>query len=170
MSAYDGTAARADPSPRARDSRFPDPVLEGFEAPVTSGMLTIYADKLNWRPDMVYHLSNDAAFAAWDWGRGMGRPESLSALQAARSLDPHLRVLIAHGLYDLRTPYFTTVRQLRLLPPLAGAVPVRLSVYPGGHMFYFVDQSRKMLHDDAQGLLRDAAKAVSDPGETGGSR
>ena len=145
-------------------------MLDGFEAPVTSGMLTIYADKLNWRPDTVHHLSNNAAFAAWDWGRGISTPESLSALQVIRSVDPHLQVLIAHGLYDLRTPYFTTVRQLRLLPSLAGATPIRLSVYPGGHMFYFADQSRTMLHDDAGGLLRDAVKAVSDPGETGGSR
>ena len=116
----------------------------------------------------------------------MGAPESLTALQAARSVDPHLHVLIAHGLYDLRTPYFTTVRQLRLLPSLAGVAPVKLSVYPGGHMFYFTDASRAMLRDDARGLLRDDArgllrddgggllrdevKAVSDPGATGGSR
>ncbi len=186
VSVYDGTAARANPSPRALDSRFPDPVLDGFEAPVTSGMLAVYADKLNWRPDMVYSLSNNAAFAAWDWGRGMSTPESLTPLQAARSVDPHLHVLIAQGLYDLRTPYFTAVRQLRLLPPLAGVPPVKLSVYPGGHMFYFADSSRTMLRDDARtmlrddarelvrddakGLLRDAAKPVSDPGATGGSR
>ena len=162
-SVYDGTITRPNPMPRALASQFPDPVLSGFEAPVTSAMMAIYADKLNWRPDTVYHLSNDDVFSSWDWGRGVGRPESISALQAARSLDPHMRVLIAHGMFDLVIPYFSTVRTLRLLPKLDGAAPIELRVYPGGHMFYFDDSSRAALHDDA--------KAVFDPvNATGGSR
>jgi carboxypeptidase C (cathepsin A) len=162
-SAYDGTVNRPNPEPRSRASEFPDPVLDAWEAPVTSAMLAIYADKLNWRPDPVYHLANEAAFTAWDWGHGMGRPESISALQAARSLDPHLRVLIAHGMFDMVTPYFGTARMLRLLPEMSGAPPIALRVYPGGHMFYFGDSSRAALHDDA--------KTVFDPvNPAGGSR
>ena len=160
-SAYDATVSRPDPQPRERAGPFPDPVLNGWEAPVTAAMMTVYADKLNWRPDMVYNLSNDDVFTAWDWGRGMGRPESVSALQAARSLDPHMRVLIGHGLFDLITPYFGTVRMLRLLPEMAGAAPIALKVYPGGHMFYFDDRSRAALHDDA--------KTVFDPQDAAGA-
>jgi carboxypeptidase C (cathepsin A) len=162
-SIYDGTIARPNPTPRAMTSLFPDPVLAGFEAPVTSALLAVYADKLNWKPDAVYHLSNGAAFSAWDWGQGIGRPESLSALQAARSVDPHMRVLIAVGMFDLVTPYFNTVRTLRLLPEMAGAAPIMLRIYSGGHMFYFDDAPRAALHDDA--------KAVFDPVDaTGVSR
>ena len=50
-SAYDATITRPNPDPRGWPSRFPDPVLDGFEAPVTSAMLAVYADKLNWRPE-----------------------------------------------------------------------------------------------------------------------
>ncbi len=161
-SVYDGTASRPDPTPRQLRAQFPDPVLEGFDAPVTEAMMAVY-DRLNWHPDMVYHLSSDAAFGAWDWGHGMGRPESLSALQAARSVDPHLRVLIAQGLFDLRTPYAEAARFLDMLPAMPGAAPVRLAVYPGGHMFYFGDAARAALRNDA--------KAVFDPaGEEEGSR
>ena len=169
-SAYDGSVTRADPEPRALESEFPDPVLSGIEAPVTTAMMAVYAGKLNWHPDTVYHLSNGSVFAAWDWGHGMGRPESISALQAARSVDPHLRVLIAHGMFDLATPYFTTVRTLRLLPAMPGSTPIELRVYPGGHMFYFNDGSRAALHDDVRAALHGDAKAVSDPDTTGGSR
>jgi carboxypeptidase C (cathepsin A) len=162
-SAYDGTVTRPDPQPRALESEFPDPALGGWEAPVTSAMIAVYSEKLNWHPDAVYHLANDQVFAGWDWGRGMGRPESISALQAARSVDPHMRVLIAQGMFDLITPYFGTVRMLRLLPEMPGAAPIAMRVYPGGHMFYFSDPSRAALHDDA--------KAVFDPvNPTGGSR
>jgi carboxypeptidase C (cathepsin A) len=84
-------------------------------------------------------------------------------LQAARSVDPHLRVLIAQGLFDLRTPYAEAARFLDMLPAMPGAAPVRLAVYPGGHMFYFGDAARAALRNDA--------KAVFDPaGEEEGSR
>ena len=100
--------------------------------------------------------------AGWDWGHGMGRPESISALQSARSLDPHMRVLIGHGMFDLITPYFGTVRTLRLLPAMDGAAPIVLRVYPGGHMFYFNDPSRAALHDDAKAVF-DPVKATGAP-------
>jgi carboxypeptidase C (cathepsin A) len=160
-SAYDGTVSRPNPDPRSPAGRFPDPVLSGWQAPVTTAMMTVYADKLNWRPDAIYHLENDDVLSAWDWGRGMGRPESITALQAARSLDPKLRVLIGHGMFDLVTPYFATARMVRLLPPMAGSAPIELRVYPGGHMFYFDDAARAALHDDA--------KAVFDPANTIGA-
>lgn len=79
------------------------------------------------------------------------------------SLDPHMRVLVAHGMFDLITPYFGAVRTLRLLPKLDGAAPIEPRVYPGGHMFYFDDSSRAALRTDA--------KAVFDPvNATGVSR
>ncbi len=160
-SAYDGTITRPSPDPRALESEFPDPVLGGLEAPVTSAMMALYTDKLSWRPDTVYQLENGAVFANWDWGHGIGRPESISALQAARSLDPHMRVLIGHGMFDLITPYFGTARMLRLLPVMDGAAPIALRVYAGGHMFYFADAPRAALHDDA--------KAVFDPDDAAGA-
>jgi carboxypeptidase C (cathepsin A) len=159
-SVYDATATRPDPTPRQLSSEFPDPILSGFQAPVTSAMMAIYTQKLNWHPDFVYHLASDTAFEEWDWGRGLGRPESLTSLQAARSVDPHLRVLIAHGLFDLRTPYFGTVRLLDMLPEMEGATPVVLRVYPGGHMFYFDDASRAALHDDVEATLASRGTTV----------
>jgi carboxypeptidase C (cathepsin A) len=154
-SVYDATVSASDPFPREPLSDYPDPVLEALKAPVTSAMVAIYTDKLNWRPDGVYHLANDDAFRQWNWGPGMGRPESLSYLQAALSIDPRLRVLIAHGLFDLVTPYFTTVRLLNQLPDAGTAERVRLLVYPGGHMFYSEDASRAAFRDAASALFRE---------------
>jgi carboxypeptidase C (cathepsin A) len=160
-SIYDGTVTRPNPTPRQLSGAFPDPVLGGLAAPVTEAMLALYTGPLNWRPDVVYHLSNDAVFEGWDWGHGLGRPESLSALQAARSVDPHLRVMVAHGLFDLRTPYFGSARLLGMLPHLDGVAPVVLRVYPGGHMFYFDDASRAALHDDARTVF-DPSRPLED--------
>ncbi len=152
-SQYDATITRGDPNPHRPYSFYPDPVLEGLKAPISSAMVEIYTNKLNWRPDALYRLSDDAAFAQWDWGRGMGRVESISAMQSALSLDPDLHILIAHGLFDLRTPYFATVRILRSLPDVDPPGRIRLVVYPGGHMFYIRDVARRALHDDARAMF-----------------
>jgi len=153
-SVYDATVTRSDPFPRQPLSDYPDPILDGLKAPVTGAMVAIYTDQLNWRPEAVYRLANDDAFKQWNWGRGMGRPESLSRLQSALSLDPRLHVLIAHGLFDMVTPYFTTVRELNQLPDAASAERVRLVVYPGGHMFYSEDASRAAFREAVSALYR----------------
>jgi carboxypeptidase C (cathepsin A) len=152
-STYDATITRGDPNPHRPYSLYPDPVLEGLKALVSSAMVEIYTNKLKWRPDALYRLSDDTVFGQWDWGRGMGRAESISAMQSALSLDPDLHILIAHGLFDLRTPYFATVRILRALPEVDPPGRVRLVVYPGGHMFYMRDAARRALHDDARAMF-----------------
>ena len=150
-SAYDATIGDPDPLPHRALSPYPDPVLEGFKAPITSAMMAIYNDKLNWRPDGIYQVLNNSVEQQWDWGRGMGRPESVSFLLGALSLNPRMHVLIAHGMFDLVTPYFTDALILRALPD-GEADRVRLAVYPGGHMFYSQDASRAALRHDAQAL------------------
>ncbi len=154
-SQYDATMTTADPFPHRLLSVYPDPVLEGFKAPVTAAMTAIYTEKLNWRPEGIYRLSNDTVFAQWDWGHGMGRPEAVTALQAALSLEPRLRVLIVHGLFDLRTPYFASELIVRALPDVGAPDRVRLVVYPGGHMFYSDDRSRAAFRADGQALFGD---------------
>jgi carboxypeptidase C (cathepsin A) len=152
VSMYDATIGSTDPYPHRQMGPFADPVLDAMKAPVSSAMVSIYQDQLNWRPDGVYQLANDATFRQWDWGRLIGRPESLSSLQAALALDPHLRVLITHGLFDLRTPYFATVRMLNQLPDTGSAERVQFQAYPGGHMFYSQDASRAAFRDAAKDI------------------
>jgi carboxypeptidase C (cathepsin A) len=158
-SIYDATTTRADPDPQQSLSSYPDPVLEGLKGPVTSAMVVIYAEKLHWRPDGIYHLSNDAVSRQWQWGRGLGAPEAVSHLRNALALDPRMHVLIAHGLYDLITPYFATALILDQLPATEEPNRVRLNVYPGGHMFYSQDGSRAAFRDAAQALFAIGAPA-----------
>ena len=80
-------------------------------------MVAIYETQLNWRPDYAYRLQSPTAARQWDWGRGLGPPpQSVGFMRTALALDPHLHVLIAHGLFDLVTPYFTTQLLLDQLP------------------------------------------------------
>jgi carboxypeptidase C (cathepsin A) len=149
---YDATLTIADPWPLSSDQPYPDPGLEGLKAPVSSAMATIYASRLNWRPDSAYRLESLSAFRQWDWGRGMlNQPQSMSAMRQALALDPHLHVLIAHGLFDLVTPYFASQLLVDQLPAAGVGERVRLVTYAGGHMFYTRDASRVAFRDVARG-------------------
>ena len=77
-------------------------------------------------------------------------------MRIALALDPRLAVLIAHGLFDLVTPYLATQLLLDQLPQAELGGRIRLSVYPGGHMFYTNDASRAALRDDAVAAVRRA--------------
>src|SRR5260370_39625971 len=87
-------------------------------------------------------------------GGGLGPAESISQLREILALDPKLKVLVAHGLFDLATPYFGSQILLDQLPAFASPERVKLAVYPGGHMFYSRDASRQAFRAEAQTLMK----------------
>ena len=76
----------------------------------------------------------------------------MEALRQDLAEDPQLRVVIAHGLFDLVTPYFATKLMLDQIPQSDGRARVDFEVYPGGHMFYSRDASRQALREAAKKL------------------
>jgi carboxypeptidase C (cathepsin A) len=159
VSAYDAGISGFDPDPTAPYSEHEDPGLTGMTAPLTSAMVTHLWQTLNWKvPDQRYNLLNGSVNGNWRWGRGRGSAESFSALRQALALDGNLQALVAHGFTDLVTPYFASELLLRQLPPNL-ADRAKLSVYPGGHMFYTRDGSRAAFRADAQAMFRAALEA-----------
>jgi len=57
-------------------------------------------------------------------------------------------------LFDLATPYFGSKIQLDQLPAYATPDRVKLVVYPGGHMFYSRDASRRALRNEAEAMIK----------------
>jgi carboxypeptidase C (cathepsin A) len=110
--------------------------------------------KLNWRPDGSYEVLNGAVEGQWDFGRGINPPQSVSELRQILATDAKLNVVVAHGLFDLATPYFGTKRVLDQLPAFA-TQRIKFVVYPGGHMFYSRDGSRQAFRGEVEGLIRE---------------
>lgn len=151
-SLYDTGITTPDPAPARAFPRYRDPVLDALTAPLTAAALTLYADKLGWSPERPYVLLNSGVSGAWDYGSARSAPESLSELASAMALDENLRVVVAHGLTDLVTPYFASSLLLRQLPaPLAARVAEE--TYPGGHMFYTRPASRAALAAAARAAI-----------------
>lgn len=121
-----------------------DPGMEGVAIPYTAAALAYFAS-LGLPTDQRYHLFSEDAHKAWRWTRGTAESSSDPAgytstsddLARAMRRNPHLRVLVASGRYDLGTPYSATDWSLAQLdaPP---AVLARIShrYYDAGHMMY----------------------------------
>jgi carboxypeptidase C (cathepsin A) len=154
MSRYDGSASGFDPYPGSSSARGADPILEGTKAAFTTAMLAYYRETLGVKTDLPYRLLNGQVGGKWDWksglgGWGQGYIGGTDDMREALALDPKLRVLIAHGVTDLQTPYMMSRYIIDHLPPLGDRARVELKLYQGGHMMYMRPGSRARLHDDA---------------------
>jgi carboxypeptidase C (cathepsin A) len=136
-----------------------DPANAYISGPFSAAFHSYMQDQLNYTPDRVYKLSADGANRGWDWKHNNGFnpwwPGSLDVaedLRQAMSQNPHLKVFVANGWYDLATPFAAseyTFDHLGLDPSLRGNV--QFGYYESGHMIY--------LHVPAlQALKADLAK------------
>jgi carboxypeptidase C (cathepsin A) len=79
-------------------------------------------------------------------------------LRKAISMNPHLRVHVANGYYDLATPYFATAytfNHLGLDPSLLDNI--EMSFYEAGHMMYVHQPSLHKLKAELAGFIAAAA-------------
>lgn len=152
LSRYDGTVLAPDPDPAGA---YPeqDPILDGTIAPFTRAFTAYLRSELGYRTDLAYILLSREVGRQWQWHHGKrgGQREigAADALADALSLQPRLKLLIAHGMTDLTTPYMMSRYIVDHLPAKVVGERVSLKLYTGGHMMYLRPDSRQELHDDA---------------------
>jgi carboxypeptidase C (cathepsin A) len=74
--------------------------------------------------------------------------------------NPKMKVLLTGGYYDLATPYFEGVYEMRHLPIPPGLQGnISYHYYEAGHMVYVNEQVLKQFHDDVASFVRDSTAA-----------
>jgi|EndMetStandDraft_5_1072996.scaffolds.fasta_scaffold27232_3 carboxypeptidase C (cathepsin A) len=149
---YDASVSGLDPYPDSNYAHFGDPSGDSLTAPLTSAAVDLTTRKLNWRPDGSYQLLSESVNRSWDFGRGPA--ESVSQLRQILALDPKMKLLVGHGMFDLATPYFGSKVLLDQLPAYAQSDRVKLVVYPGGHMFYSRDGARQAFRAEVENVMK----------------
>ena len=158
---YDATITTTDPFPDREDFAGPDPTLSGISPAYTTAInrqlrseigvetdreYNVLSFEVNesWRNDAQQHFFTPPAGATDDFRYGM-------------SLNPHMQAFIAHGRYDLVTPYYASDR-LRNLMRLDPGMAARLTVrhFDGGHMFYAWENSRREFTAAISAFVADA--------------
>lgn len=115
-----------------------DPSMAAIRPPYTSMFNQYVRKQLRFETDLEYNILGGGIEEPWDWGSaGEGHPDTSEALRQAFAKNPHMKLFVASGYYDLATPYFATeytLSHLGLDPSLRKNV--RVEYYPAGHMMY----------------------------------
>ena len=80
-----------------------DPSLAAVRAPYTSTFNNYIRVELGYKTDVPYYILGEG-IGHWDWQRDMGYPATTDDLRDAMTKNPHMKVLIASGYYDLGHP------------------------------------------------------------------
>jgi carboxypeptidase C (cathepsin A) len=151
VSRYDVTFAVDDPYPESRSGNGGDPILDGVTRAYGGAFAAYARNELGFKTDITYSLLADVQ---WDWKGGRTQASSEDDLRTLLAFGPSFRLLIAHGLSDMVTPYAMTRYVLDHMPPADPPERVQLKLYRGGHMIYLDPQSRKAFSADAAAFYR----------------
>jgi carboxypeptidase C (cathepsin A) len=154
-SSYDASFRMPDPFPESESSRSDDPMLDGFARALSGNFVGYARDELGFKTDITYILLNHSISGKWNWGGRLAQPGVTGDLRELLALNPSFRLLVAHGLSDLVTPYGVSRYLLDSIPD-AGLGRVALKTYRGGHMFYFNEASRRAFAADVRAFYQNA--------------
>jgi carboxypeptidase C (cathepsin A) len=128
---------------RERQMSF-DPGIEGVAIPYTTAAMAYFAE-LGLPVERRYEVLSLEVNRGWNWQRGKGEgmveasgfTSTSNDLARAMRRNPHMRVFVASGRYDLGTPYSATDWSLAQLDA-PGEVLARIThrYYDAGHMMY----------------------------------
>jgi len=154
VSRYDASFAVDDPYPELRSARGSDPILDGVTRAYGGAMAAYARNELGFKTEMTYSLLSGDVTGHWDWQGGRLQASSEDELRTLLAFGSSFRLLIAHGVSDMITPYGMTRYVLDHLPPIGPPGRAQLKLYRGGHMVYLDPQSRKAFSADAAAFYR----------------
>lgn len=148
---------------RSHDWDF-DPGIEALNGPYTMAGLAYFHETLGFDRSLRYETLSMDTHKAWNWNRGdqNGNAFTCTSPDLSRALrrNPHLRVLVASGHYDLGTPSTASdwsLAQLDVPPDVRARVTHRY--YEAGHMMYTREEDLAQMERDLSAWLREGAAA-----------
>jgi carboxypeptidase C (cathepsin A) len=137
---------------RSREWEF-DPGIDAIAGPYAMAAQAYFAGPLGIRTDQRYEALNFDVHKGWNWNRGEAKGNAFTSTtpELARALrrNPHLKVLVASGRYDLGTPYSASdwsIAQLDVPAEVMARVTHRY--YDAGHMMYTREADLQKLKSD----------------------
>jgi carboxypeptidase C (cathepsin A) len=138
-----------------------DPSYAAIQGPYTACLNDYVRGELGFEIDITYEILTDRV-RPWSYGEFENRyVNTAETLRKAMSQNPHLKVFVANGYFDLATPYFATrytFDHLGLDPSLQDNVI--MAHYRAGHMMYIHRPSLKMLKEDLSRFIELSVQAV----------
>jgi carboxypeptidase C (cathepsin A) len=138
-----------------------DPSLTNTMGPYTAAFNDYVRRELQFESDLPYEILSMKVNQAWSFADHQNRYVNVAeTLRQAMTINPHLKVFVANGYFDLATPYFATeytFNHLGLDATLRGNIS--MSYYEAGHMMYIHLPSLAKLKQDLAAFMRGAILA-----------
>ncbi|MGZ9163939.1 MAG: S10 family peptidase [Anaerolineales bacterium] len=134
-----------------------DPLLTNVIGPYTAGFYDYVRAELKFESDLHYEILSEKV---WPWSYSVFENQYLNVAETMRkamTYNPHLKVFVANGYYDLGTPYFATeytFNHLGLNKSLQKNVS--MGYYEAGHMMYIHMPSLKKMKTDLVKFIKSA--------------
>ena len=139
------------------DGTFNDPSYTNIMGPYTAGFYDYARRELKVEKDIPYHILNGAV---WPWSYAEHENQHVyvaETLREAMTINPHLKVYIANGYYDLATPFFATeyvFSHMGLDESLRDNI--RMYYYEAGHMMYIHMPALEQMKKDLASFIESA--------------
>lgn len=136
-----------------------DPSGSAVYGPFGSTINSYLQTDLKFKSELPYEVLTGRVHP-WNFKEFTNRYVSVSdTLRQAMTKNPHLKVFVANGYYDLATPYFASIysyNHLALEPVLRKNLT--MTYYEAGHMMYIHEPSMKKLRKDLEKFYSTATK------------
>ena len=136
-----------------------DPMDSYIDAAFTAAFNNYVRTELKFGKGMKYKTFGDVH--PWDFKRKgfLGFPNVMNDLAHAMVYNPDLKVMLNMGYFDLGTPYFEGIYEMKHLPmPKALQKNIEYDFYNSGHMVYLHPESLKQLHDNVVRFINSSLK------------
>ncbi|MEO5618280.1 MAG: peptidase S10 [Candidatus Eisenbacteria bacterium] len=138
-----------------------DPSFTNIMGPYTAAFYDYVRGELKYESDLPYEILSFKTHEGWRYDDHENRfVDVAETLRKSITMNPHLKVFVANGYYDLATPFFATeytFSRLGLDESLRGNISMRY--YDGGHMMYIHRPSLAILKKDLAAFVRGAMGA-----------
>ncbi len=143
---------------RTREWEF-DPGIEAIASPYTMAAMAYFGEELGMSMETRYEVLSMDAHKSWNWNRGEEKGNNFASTSPdlARALrrNPHLKVFVGSGRYDLGTPYSASDWSLaQLNAPADVLARVQHHYYDAGHMMYTREEELTQLKSDVAKWLK----------------
>jgi carboxypeptidase C (cathepsin A) len=132
-----------------------DPSSTLTQPPFEAAFMQYTRGELNFKTDMKYYVSG--GIMPWDYGADNSTADTTAALRNAFTKNPHLKVMVCCGYYDLATPYFAaqyTLNHMGIHPEQQKQISWKY--YEAGHMMYIDAPSHAKLKTDITEFIKSA--------------
>jgi len=140
------------------EGTYNDPSFTNIIGPYTAGFYDYVRRELKFEKDIPYEIITGKV-QPWSYAEHENQHVYVGeTLRQAMSINPHLKVFIANGYYDLATPYFATeyvFSHLSLDESLRGNLS--MAYYEAGHMMYIHLPTLAQMKNDLAAFITQAS-------------